>query len=192
MGQKFWGPKRGTILDQASAPCMWLGKAEKVAILWFSRKRKVESSMSSDCFMTAWTWPGMFRRPTIKLGNSGTVVIPGNSGNSGTVYLSLGGASGRQSADCCSRSTWLGGSPPHGQFKSPDESGSYSVIWRVRVGVRRRFACATRHRCRRSTDRYALSLRRYRLRGVVFSQGCEGADPHRRRCGHRPARADRG
>ncbi|MBN8449626.1 MAG: UDP-glucose/GDP-mannose dehydrogenase family protein [Candidatus Accumulibacter sp.] len=44
-----------------------------------------------------------------------------NSGtrNSGTVYVSLG-ASGRQSADCGSRSTWPGGFPPHGQFKSPD------------------------------------------------------------------------
>jgi plasmid stabilization system protein ParE len=70
-------------------------------------------------------------------------------------------------------------------------SNRYSVMPRVRDGVRRHFAGAPRHR-QRSTDRYALSLRRYRLRGVVLSQGCEGADPHRRRCGHRPARADSG
>ncbi len=86
--------------------------------------------------------------------------------NSGTVYLSPG-ASGRQSADCCSRSTWPGGFSPHGQFKSPDESGSYSVIWRGRDGVRRHFAGAPRHR-QRSAHRHALSLRRYRLRGSCF------------------------
>jgi DNA-binding CsgD family transcriptional regulator len=87
-------------------------------------------------------------------------------GNSGTVYLSPG-ASGRQWSDCCSRPTWPGGFPPHGQFKSPDESGSYSVIRRVRDGVRRHFAGAPRYR-QRSTDWHALSLRRYRLWGSCF------------------------
>jgi UDPglucose 6-dehydrogenase len=101
--------------------------------------------------------------------------------NSGTVYLSPG-ASGRQSADYCSRPTWPGRFSPHGQFKSPDESGSYSVIWRVRDGVRRYFAGAPRHR-QRPAHRHALSLRWHRLRGVVLSQGREGAGPHRPR-GH--------
>jgi hypothetical protein len=101
--------------------------------------------------------------------------------NSGTVYVSPG-ASGRQSADCCSRSTWPGGFSPHGQFKSPDESGSYSVIWRGRDEVRRHFAGAPRHR-QRPAHRHALSLRRYRLRRIVFSQGCQGAGPYRPR-GH--------